>query len=139
MGHRLLGKKVDDILVEFWGPHIGRNFFEQPTTAVPPQLRIQVFGADAGTTVILEENTTLEFRATNNSGAVGSNPMRGGKLLPTRAAGDWSAIGAAVSIASVLQTRLLTARTNPYGLRVRVTAVGGDPVDGSVEVATEWN
>jgi len=138
MRHRLLGAEIDDVLVEFWGPHIGRNYFEQPTPAIP-QIRMQVFGADAATTVILEQNTTLEFRATNNSNAIGSNPMRGGKLLPTRDAGDWAAVGAAIAVGDGLVVRTPAIVGDPNGLRVRVTAVGGDPVDGSVEVATEWN
>ena len=133
----MLGKDAGDVLVEFWGPHIGRNYFEQPTTAVPPQLRFQIFGADASTTVILEENTTLEFRGTNNSNAVGSKPLRGGTLFLT--SDGWGAVGAAIDVADGLVTRTLTARISPYGLRVRVVVAGGDPVDGSVEVATEWN
>ena len=138
MGHRLLGKEVDAVLTEFWGPHIGRNYFEQPTPAVP-QVRIQVFGADATTTVILEQNTTLEFRGTNNSNAVGSNPLRGGKLLPTRDSGDWAAVGAAIAVSDGLVVRTPSIEVNPNGLRVRLVVAGGDPVDGSVEVATEWN
>ena len=138
MGHRLLGKEVDAVLTEFWGPHIGRNYFEQPTPAVP-QVRIQVFGADATTTVILEQNTTLEFRGTNNSSAVGSTPLRGGKLLPTRDSGDWAAVGAAIAVSDGLVVRTPSIEVNPNGLRVRLVVAGGDPVDGSVEVATEWN
>ncbi len=138
MGHRLLGAEVDDVLVEFWGPHIGRNYFEQPTPAVP-QIRIQVLGANAGTSVILEQNTTLEFRGTNNSNAVGSTPLRGGKLLPTRLAANWAAVGAAIDVTDGLVVRTPAIVGDPNGLRVRVVTVAGDPVDGSVEVATEWN
>lgn len=136
MSHSLLGKDVDDVLVEFWGPHEGRNYF---ITGVAPQLRLQVFGADAADEVTVEENTTLEIVGTNNSGAIGSSPVRGGKLLPTRAAGDWVALGTA-QVSDGLVTIALTARANPYGIRVRVsTKTDGVAGDGGVEVATEWN
>lgn len=141
MSHSLSGKRAGDVLTEFWGPHNGRNYFVQAAAAVDPQLRFQIFGTDSGTTIIVEENTTLEFVGTNNSGAIGSSPVRGAKLLPTRAAADWTEIGvgAPYDITNGLVTLTLTARDNPYGIRVRVVAIGGDPERGSVAVATEWN
>jgi len=136
MSHSLLGKAVDDVLAQFWGPHEGRNYF---TTTVVPQLRIQVFGSDPATSVVVEENTTLEFRGSNNSNAIGSFPVRGAKLFPTTNPADWTIIGGPVLVASGLVVVALTARPDPYGIRVRVSATGGDPVVGSVVVATEWN
>lgn len=135
MSHSLLGKEVDDVLVEFLGPHTGRNYFE---TTVTPQLSVRVFGADPATEVTVEQNVTLEFIGTNNSGAIGSKPVRGAKLLPTRTPGDWVAIATA-TIADGLVVVPLSAEDFANGVRVRVSAVGGDPVDGSVEVATQWN
>ena len=137
MAHSLLNKDVDDILVEFYGPHVGRNYFE---TTVVPQLQIQVFGADAGDSVIVEKNTTLEIVGTNNSGAIGSKPVRGGKLRPTRDATDWIAVGAVVLVGSGLVIRALPAEDFEHGIRVRVVAKTlGRQGDGSVEVATQWN
>lgn len=137
MAHSLLNKDVDDILVEFYGPHTGRNYFE---TTVVPQLQIQVFGADAGDSVIVEKNVVLEIFGTNNSNAIGSKPLRGGKLRPTRTPGDWVAVGAAVLVSSGLVIRVLPAEDFEHGIRVRVvTKTLGRQGDGSVELATQWN
>lgn len=139
MSHKLHGKKVDDILTEFWGPHSGRNYFVLAGAAVPPQLRVQVFAANAGTNIIVEENTNLEFVGTNNSNAIGSTPVRGPKLVPTRTPGDWVTLGGgALDVSDGLTTITLTARADPYAIRVRVAAVT-HPENGSVAVATEWN
>jgi len=137
MSHNLLGKDVDDILVEFYGPHTGRNYF---ASTVAPQLQIQVFGADAADSVIVEKNVTLEMIGTNNSGAIGSTPVRGGKLEPTRTPADWVAVGAAVLVGSGLQVRALPAESFEHGIRVRVVAkTDGRQGPGGVEVATQWN
>jgi hypothetical protein len=137
MAHSLLGKDVDDILIEFYGPHTGRNYFED---TVAPQLQIQVFGADAGDSVIVEKNIVLEMIGTNNSGAIGSKPVRGGKLEPTRTPGDWAAVGAAILVGSGLVVRALAAEDFEHGIRVRVvTKTLGRLGDGSVELATQWN
>ncbi len=137
MSHSLLNKDVDDILVEFYGPHTGRNYF---AVTVAPQLQLQVFGADPGDSVIVEKNTTLEMFGTNNSNAIGSKPVRGGKLRPTRAPADWVAVGPAVLVGSGLVIRALPAEDFEHGIRVRVLAKTlGRQGDGSVEVATQWN
>ncbi len=137
MSHSLLGKDVDDILVEFYGPQTGRNYFE---TTVVPQLSIQVFGADAGDEVIVEKNTVLEMIGTNNSNAIGSKPVRGGKLEPSRTPGDWNAIGAAVLVGDGLVVRSLPAEDFKHGIRVRIAVkTNGRVGDGSVEVATQWS
>lgn len=94
MSHRLLGKNVDDILVEVYGPHTGRNYF---AVAIPPQLSVQLFGAHPGDSVVVEKNTTLEIIGTNNSNAIGSKPVRGGSLEPTRDPADWIAISSSGS------------------------------------------
>ena len=140
MSHSLLGKDVDDILVEFYGPHINRNYFEGPPAPVVPSLHIQVFGADAGDSVIVEKNVVLEFIGTNNSNAIGSKPVRGGKLEPTRTPADWVAVGAPVLIGSGLQVRALAAEDFKHGIRVRVVSKTlGRQGDGGVEVATGWH
>ena len=137
MSHTLLGKDVDDILVEFYGPQTGRNHFE---TGTVPQLSIQVFGADAGDEVIVEKNIVLEMIGTNNSGAIGSTPVRGGKLEPSRTPGDWNAIGAVIVVGDGLVLRTLAAEDFEHGIRVRVvTKILGRQGDGGVEVATQWN
>ncbi len=137
MSHSLLNKDVGDVLVEFYGPHTGRNYFAD---TVAPQLRIQVFGADPLDAVIVERNTTLEIVGTNNSGAIGSKPVRGGKLRPTRAAAQWVAVGAAVTVGSGLTIKALPAEDFEHGIRVRVTVKTlGRQGDGGVEVATQWN
>ena len=137
MGHSLLGKTVDDVLVEFYGPHTGRNYFE---TTIAPQLQIQVHGADPADAVIVEKNVTLEMVGTNNSNALGSAPVRGGKLLPSREAGDWVAVGAAITVGDGLVTRALPAEDFEHGIRVRIDVkTDGRLGDGSVSVATQWN
>jgi len=137
MGHSLLGKDVDDILIEFYGPHTGRNYFE---TTVSPQLQLQVFGADPADSVIVERNTTLIMFGTNNSNAIGSTPVRGGKLEPSRVPADWVAVGAAVTVGDGLVTRALPAEDFEHGVRVRVvTKTDGRLGAGSVTVATQWN
>lgn len=137
MSHKLLGKDVDDILVEFYGPHTGRNYFE---TTVIPQLSIQVHGANALDSVIVEKNTTLQMIGTNNSNAIGSTPVRGSKLEPTRVPTDWVAVGAPVLVGSGLQIRALPAEDFEHGIRVRVVVkTDGRLGDGSVSVATQWN
>lgn len=140
MAHSLLNKDVDDILVEFYGPHTGRNYFE---VTVVPQLQIQVFGADPLDEVTVEKNVTLEIRGTNNSGAIGSKPVRGGKLVPTRTPTAWTPIGGASStptVADGLVTIALPAEDFAHGIRVRVSVKTlGRAGDGSVEVATQWN
>jgi hypothetical protein len=137
MSHSLLGKDVDDILVEIYGPHTGRNYFE---TTVVPQLSIQIFGADAADAVVVEKNVVLEIIGTNNSNAIGSTPVRGGKLEPTRTPANWIAIGGAVLIGSGLVVKALTAEDFEHGIRVRVSAkTNGRQGDGSVELATQWN
>lgn len=136
MSHSLLGKDVDDILVEFYGPHTGRNYFE---ATVAPQLSIQVFGADAADEVTIEKNVVLEMIGTNNSNAIGSKPVRGGKLEPTRTPGDWAPLGTAL-IGSGLVVIALPAEDFEHGIRVRVTVkTDGRLGDGSVELATQWN
>jgi hypothetical protein len=136
MSHSLLGKDVDDILVEFHGPHIGRNYFE---TTVVPQLSIQVFGADPADEVEVQVNTTLEMAGTNNSGAIGSKPVRGGKLKATRDSGDW-AVEATVTVGDGLIVVPLSAEDFANSVRVIVTVKTlGRQGDGSVEVATQWN
>jgi hypothetical protein len=94
MSHGLLGKDINDILVEFYGPHTGRNYFE---AAILPQLSVQLFGAYPGDSVVVEKNTTLEMIGTNNSNAIGSKPVRGGKLEPTRTPADWVAVSSSGS------------------------------------------
>ena len=137
MAHSLLGKDADDILVEFYGPHTGRNYFE---VTVAPQLQIQVFGADSADSVIVEKNVLLEMIGTNNSNAIGSKPVRGGKLEPSRTPGDWTPVGAAISIGSGLVVRALAAEDFKHGIRVRIVSKTlGRQGDGSVEVATQWN
>jgi len=137
MSHSLLGKDVDDILVEFYGPHTGRNYFE---STIAPQLSIQVFGADAADEVVVEKNVVLQMIGTNNSNAIGSTPVRGGKLEPTREATDWIAIGGAVLIGSGLVVKALTAEDFEHGIRVRVSVkTNGRQGNGGVEVATRWN
>ena len=137
MSHRLLGKDVNDILVEFYGPHNRRNYFE---VSIPPQLSVQLFGAYPGDSVVVEKNTTLEFIGTNNSNAIGSKPVRGGKLEPTRTPTDWVAVGAPVLIGSGLQLRALPAEDFKHGIRVRVVSKTlGSQGDGGVEVATQWH
>lgn len=139
MGHRLLGKDVDDILVEFYGPHQNRNYHEGAPAPVVPQMSIQVFGADAGDEVTVEKNTTLEFIGTNNSNAIGSTPVRGGKLEPTRDPADWVALGTA-TIGDGLVVIALPTEEQEHGIRVRITAkTNGRQGDGSVEVATQWH
>lgn len=136
MSHSLLGKDVDDILVEFYGPHTGKNYFE---TTIVPQLSIQVFGADAADEVTVEKNTVLEMIGTNNSNAVGSKPVRGGKLEPTRTPGDWAALDTAV-VGDGLVVVSLPAEDFEHGIRVRITVKTlGRQGDGSVELATQWN
>jgi hypothetical protein len=136
MSHSLLGKDVDDILVEFYGPHTGRNYFE---ATVAPQLSIQVFGADAADEVTIEKNVVLEMIGTNNSNAIGSTPVRGGKLEPTRTPSDWAPLGTAL-IGSGLVVIALPAEDFEHGIRVRVTVkTDGRLGDGSVELATQWN
>ena len=137
MSHSLLNKDVDDILVEFYGPHTGRNYFE---VTVAPQLSIQVFGADALDSVVVEKNVVLELAGTNNSNAIGSKPVRGSKLKPTRTATDWVAVGAPVLISSGLVIKALPAEDFEHGIRVRVLVKTlGRQGDGSVAVATQWN
>ena len=136
MAHSLLGKDVDDILIEFYGPHIGRNYFE---TTIAPQLQIQVFGADAADEVTVEKNIELEIVGTNNSGAIGSKPVRGGKLMLTRTPGDWAPLGTAI-VGDGLVVIALPAEDFEHGIRVRVTTKTlGRQGDGGVEVATQWN
>ena len=136
MGHSLLNKDVGDILVEFHGPHIGRNYFE---TTVAPQLSIQVFGADPADEVEIQVNTTLEIAGTNNSGAIGSKPVRGGKLKATRTPGDWGTLDTAV-VGDGLVIVPLSAEDFANSIRVIVIAKTlGRQGDGSVEVATQWN
>lgn len=140
MAHSLLGKDVDDILVEFYGPHIGRNYFAD---TVAPQLQIQVFGADPADEVTVEKNIELEMVGTNNSGAIGSKPVRGGKLMLTREPGDWTPVGggdATPTVADGLVVIPLVAEDFEHGIRVRVSVKAlGRAGDGSVEVATQWN
>ena len=136
MSHSLLGKDVDDVLVEFYGPHTGRNYF----STVAPQLSIQVSGANPLDSVIVEKNTTLALMGTNNSNAIGSTPVRGGKLLPTRESGDWTPIGAAELVGDGLQIRALPAESFEHGIRVRVIVkTDGTQGNGGVDVATQWN
>ena len=137
MSHSLLGKDVDDILVEFYGPHTGRNYFE---SSIVPQLSIQIFGADAADAVVVEKNIVLEIIGTNNSNAIGSTPVRGGKLEPTRTPANWIAIGAAVLVGSGLVVKALAAEDFAHGIRVRISAkTNGRQGDGGVEVATQWS
>ena len=136
MAHSLLNKDVDDILVEFHGPHIGRNYFE---TTVVPQLSIQVFGADPADEVEVQVNTTLEMAGTNNSGAIGSKPVRGGKLKATRAVADWATLDTAV-VGDGLVVVALAPEDFEHSIRVIVIVKTlGRQGDGSVEVATQWN
>ena len=139
MSHSLAGKKLNDVLVELWGAHLGRNHF--PSNDAPaPQIRGQLFGADAATTVVLEQNLVLEIVGTNNSGAIGSTPVRGGKILPTRTATDWTIIGA-FTVATGMVVVLPPASVDPYGLRLRISAIPAspDPLVGGIELATEWS
>lgn len=137
MSHSLLGKDVGDVLVQFYGPHTGRNYFE---TSIAPQLSIQVFGADPADEVEVQVNNTLEFRGTNNSGAIGSKPLRGAKLEPTLGNdADWSTVGSA-TVGDGLVTVALTAEDFENAIRVIVTTkTNGKLGDGSVAVATQWN
>lgn len=139
MSHKLAGRQLDDVLVEFWGPHLGRNHFPS-NDATAPQARGQLFGADAATTVVLEENTTLELIGTNNSGAIGSIPVRGAKLLPTRDPADWAVIGTFTVVAGLVVVAL-TPTADPHGLRLRISSVPAspDPLTGGIELATEWS
>ena len=139
MAHSLAGRSVGDVLVEFWGPHNGRNHF--PSNDAPaPQARGQLFGADAATTVLLEECTTLVIQGTNNSNAIGSFPVRGGKIVLSQDPADWATV-ATFTVAGGLILAALTPRDDQYGLRLRISAVPAspDPLVGSIELATEWS
>jgi len=136
MGHSLLGKDVGDVLVEFLGPHTGRNYF---ASTITPQLSIQVFGADAADEVSVDVNTTQELAGTNNSNAIGSKPVRGAKIRASNDPADWTSL-ATVTIGDGLVVVPLTAEDFANFIRVRVTVkTDGVLGDGSVEVATQWN
>lgn len=130
MSHKLSGKAVDDVLVEWWGPHTDRNYF----AAAAPRLLVVLRGTG---TVIIEENTTLEIVGTNNSNAVGSVPIRGGKVLPTRDAGDWGPLATVTQASSSPTPQVVAVAASPTakGLRARVSAVG----EGAIEIVSDWN
>jgi hypothetical protein len=136
MSHKLLGRNVDDVLIEFYGPHTGRNYFE---TTVAPQLSVLLSSATPGDTIVIEKNTTLEMVGTNNSNAIGSTPVRGGKLMPTRTPGDWATLATIVA-GDPLTVVALLAEDFEHGIRVRITVKSlGVLGPGGVEVATQWN
>jgi hypothetical protein len=132
MSHGLLGKDIDDILVEFYGPHTRRNYFE---TTIPPQLSVQLFGAHTGDSVVVERNTTLEMIGTNNSNAIGSKPVRGGKFEPTRTPADWVAVSSSGSqVVDVgdnifgLDSTGLTNDATVYTATINVDGGGAQPI-----------
>lgn len=137
MAHRLLGKDVDDILVEFYGPHTGRNYFE---ATVAPQLTVQLHGADAADAVIIEKNVVLEMIGTNNSNAIGSTPVRGAKLEPTRTPGDWVTVATILGATVTPTVVALAAEDFEHGIRARISVkTDGRVGDGSFSCATQWN
>lgn len=143
MGHNLAGKRVDDIVVEILGPVTGRNHFPA-LGAAAPSMQVQMFGADPVTTIQVETCTTLEIRGTNNSNAIGSVPVRGGKLLFSRDAADWSPLGAPLLVASGLVVLAPPAGTTdaPIAIRARVTVVpaaAGQESVGSFVMGTLWS
>ena len=142
MSHSLAGRNVDEVLVEFWGPITGRNHFPA-LGAAAPQAQGQLTGADPATVVVLESCTTLVMVGTNNSNAIGSTPVRGGKLVLSQDPADWAAVGAPMTVAAGLLTLVLPVGTTiaPVGLRLRIDAVpaGPDPLVGGVDLATQWN
>ena len=88
--------------------------------------------------MVVEKNTVLEMVGTNNSNAIGSTPLRGGKLMPTRTPGDWATL-ATITAGDPLTVVALPAEDFEHGIRVRVS-VKSSPLDGgSVSVATQWN
>lgn len=141
MSHKLAGRRVDDVLVEFLGPIEGRNHFPTLGTGTP-ELSGQLFAADPATTVLVEECTTILIQGTNNSNAIGSTPVRGGKVVFSQDPGDWVTIGT-LTVAALLVTGITpTVGTPeaPVAIRLRIDAVpaGPDPLEGSVELVTQW-
>ena len=142
---KLLGKKVDDIVVEVFGPQNSRNYMADGTfsTLVTPEVAIQVFGSGS---VQLQENVEhiiVGERASNigGQGAINTETAAAPDIPPipvppTPAVINWNPVGAVITQASGLQTRLVTVgNPDPTFLRLIVIATG----DGWVHFETKWN
>lgn len=130
MSQKLINKPLDSILLEWYGPHVGRNYF----STVTPQLIVSLFGTGE---IVIETTTVFTIRGTNNSNAIGSVPVRGGKLFASRDPGDWSILATIDSSTSTPAPQIvtLTPTTTHQALRARVTGTG----TGSVTIVSDWS
>ncbi len=135
---RLIGKKAGDIIVEYLGPIVGRNYFSDGTGAVlvAPTVQIQVFG-DPAASVRLDENSDFIFLGSRASN-YGSQSAINLEKHPDPA--GWAPVGAAITGAAGLTTRAPTVLGNPdpVFLRVVVVAPSTNP-SAYVTISSHWS
>jgi len=133
---RLLGKKVGDVVTEYLGPIVGRNYYSDGvhSVLVAPTVHIQLFG-DTTWALTLEENDQFVFRGERASN-YGSQAAINLEKIPDPT--NWAAVGAAITGGTIV-TRAPTVLGNPdpVYLRLVVTTVGTG--QANVAVSNHWS
>lgn len=119
---KLLGKNVGDVIVEWNGPTVMRNY----NGAVPARVLIQVIGSGA---VQFQTNTTMVMRA---AGGSVPNPYTFEKAADPA---GWVNSGAAVDQAAGLVAIPITEQNYDLFLRVIVSTAG----TGKVIIQSDWS
>ena len=116
---------------QWYGPHIDRNHF----SSTAPRLLVSLHGTGE---IVIESTDVFHIRGTNNSNSIGSTPVQGGKLFPSRDSSDWTPVGGVVNESTSVPVPLIITLTPTAGqqaLRARVTTEG----TGSLTIVSDWN
>lgn len=123
---RLRGKNAGDLLLEIYGPQIGKSYArhgaDEGVSHVTPSITVKVYGSG---TVKLESNTTKAFSDPSMSGHVGMEPV------PDE--DGWTSLQDEISSSKSASITLTPAAF--FVLRVTVVTAG----TGNVVVSPEWN
>jgi len=119
---RLIGKKVDDVLIEYIGPDTEINNFHTGA----PQVEVKVVGTGS---VQLHYNSSPIIKSSSLTGPVGLAV----DYLPEDA--GWAPIGAAVSNGASVMVPVAATTNSRCFIRAVVTAVG----EGQVHLRSLWH
>ena len=119
---KLIGKKVDDVLIEYIGPDTEINNFHTGA----PQVEVKLVGTGS---VQLQYNNSPIIKSMSSTGPVGLAV----DYLPDPAA--WGAIGGVVANGASVMVPVAATTNSRCFIRAVVTAVG----EGQVHLRSLWH
>jgi hypothetical protein len=122
---KLIGKNVGDVITEYYGPVIGRNYNTSGAAApVAPAIEIKVTGT--GSVQVEQSNTPMI------KGNAGPNVFTNDRIAdPT----TWATLGGVIDVTSGIVSVAPTAHATFSSIRVIMAGLG----DGKVVIQSIWN